>query len=104
MGSMLSSPAPEAQHGTRRLRPALLGPVLVRLPPLALHQLGDHHDDRHLDGDHGGPYLLLDHHVPEVLEGCLLGSLGSYEHLGAVWEHNLAGIHKSCLWAREQIR
>ena len=34
--------------GHLELRVGGVGPVLVRLVPLPLHQLGDHHDHRHL--------------------------------------------------------
>ena len=56
---------------------AIIRPILVSLPLLVLHQLGDHHNHRN---------LLLDHHAPELLESSTFGSGCSEELLGAAWE------------------
>ena len=78
----------EVQHWSHRLLSFLLRPILVRLPLVLLHQLGDHHDHRH---------LLLDHHPPELLEGGRLGSRGSKELLGATWRWYNRSISCGCI-------
>ena len=58
----------KVKHWSQWFSAFLLRPILVSLPLVVLHQLGDHHNHRD---------VLLDHHVPEALEGGRLGSGGS---------------------------
>ena len=61
-----------------------VGPVLVTLPPPALLQVSQHHDQRD---------LLLDDHLPEVLKRVGLGGDGGNEFLLDVSKLDRGGIN-----------
>ena len=80
----------------------------MSLPLVLLHQLGDHHDHRHLEKKNEGHgmsifnHLFLDDHVPEVVERLRLGSLGGQEFLLAGAEDDLACVHEVHLRSRKR--
>ena len=71
----------------------VIGPVLVGLHLLVLDQLGHHHD--HLD-------LLLNHHLPEVVNRARQGRLAGDERLFEIFKLDPARVYVvRFVWALE---
>lgn len=76
----------------------ILGPIHVALAPATLHQIGNHHNDRH---------TLFPDHAPEAIEGIGQRSLGANERMRLLIAIDKVGINVVQIlllsWRRMQV-